>query len=82
MRAAFPDLRYDIEQIVEGANTVAVHLTVTGTHLGDFFGTPPSGRSFRVMQINIERIAGGKIVAHRRLTDELSLLRQIGAIGS
>jgi steroid delta-isomerase-like uncharacterized protein len=80
MRAAFPDLHYQIEDIVEGADAVAVRLVVTGTHLGDFFGAPPSGKSFRVVQINIERFAEGKIVAHHRLTDELSLLRQIGAL--
>jgi steroid delta-isomerase-like uncharacterized protein len=80
MRAAFPDLHYRIEDIVEGADSVAVRLTVTGTHTGDFFGIPPSGKAFRVEQINIERIAHGKIVAHHRLTNDLSLLRQLGVI--
>ena len=81
MRAAFPDLHYEIEEMVQSQDAVAVRLVVTGTHLGDFFGAPPAGKSFRVAQFNIERFAEGKIVAHHRLTDELSLLRQIGALG-
>jgi steroid delta-isomerase-like uncharacterized protein len=80
MRAAFPDLHYHIEELLADEGAVAVRLTVTGTHLGDFFGIRPSGQSFRVTQLNIEHVAGGKIVAHHRATDELSLLRQIGAL--
>jgi len=80
MRAAFPDLDYRIEDIVADDRAVAVRLSVTGTHTGDFFGVPPSGKSFRVAQINVEHVEGGKIVAHYRTTDELSLLRQIGAL--
>ena len=80
MRAAFPDLHYHIEDVVSDERAVAVRLTVTGTHTGDFFGVAPSGKSFRVTQLNLEHIADGKIVAHHRSTDELALLRQIGAL--
>lgn len=81
MRAAFPDIHYAIEDLVVGEDAVAVRTTMTGTHAGDFFGLPPSGRTFRVGQICVERFADGKIVAHHRLTDELALLRQLGALG-
>jgi steroid delta-isomerase-like uncharacterized protein len=80
MRTAFPDLNYRIDGIVADDRAVAVRLSVSGTHAGDFFGVPPSGKSFRVAQINIEQVQDGKIVAHYRTTDELSLLRQIGAL--
>ncbi len=80
MRAAFPDLHYRIEEMVAAGDAVAVRLTVTGTHLGDFFGAPPSGKSFEVTQFNLEHVEGGKIVAHHRATDELSLLRQTGVL--
>ena len=80
MRTAFPDLNYRIDGIVADDRAVAVRLSVSGTHAGDFFGVPPSGKSFRVAQINVEHVEGGKIVTHYRTTDELSLLRQIGAL--
>jgi steroid delta-isomerase-like uncharacterized protein len=80
MRAAFPDLRYTIEDLVVGSDAVAVRTTVRGTHRGPFGALAPTGRSFAVSQITIERIRDGRIVAHHRLTDELALLRQLGAV--
>jgi steroid delta-isomerase-like uncharacterized protein len=80
MRAAFPDLHYTIEDLVVGSDAVAARTTVRGTHRGDFFGIPPSGRSFEVQQMTIERFQDGLIVAHHRVTDELAWMRQLGVI--
>ena len=55
-------------------------VTMTGTHRGDFFGIQPTGRSFAVQQINIERLRDGRICAHWRGTDELSLMKQLGVV--
>ena len=79
LRAAFPDLRYVIEDLVIGDDAVAVRTTMSGPHRGDFFGLAPTGRSFRVAQINIERFRDGRIVAHHRVTDLAELRRQLGA---
>lgn len=81
LRAAFPDLRYEIEDLVVGDDAVAVRTTVTGTHLGDLFGAAPTGKPFRVSQLQLERFRGERIVAHHRVTDELSMLRQLGLAG-
>jgi steroid delta-isomerase-like uncharacterized protein len=80
MRQAFPDLHYVIEQIVVGDDAVAVRVRLSGTHRGDFFGIPPSGKRFEVTQTNIERFRDDKLVEHWRNTDELGLLRQIGVL--
>jgi steroid delta-isomerase-like uncharacterized protein len=79
MRTAFPDLHYAIEDMVIGDDAVAVRTTMSGTHRGDFFGLAPTGRSFRVSQINIERFRDGRIVAHHRVTDMAELMKQLGA---
>lgn len=79
MRAGVPDLHYDILDLVDDGERVAVYLQVTGTHSGELFGMPASGRAFNVRQMQIERFEGGRIAEHWRLTDELSLLRQLGA---
>lgn len=80
LRTAFPDLHYAIEDVVVGPDAVAVRSTMTGTHLGPFFGLAPTGRTIRVAQFTIERIRDGRIVAHHRLTDELALQRQLGVL--
>jgi len=81
LRAAFPDLHYTIDEVVEGANSVAVRSTFSGTHFGDLFGLAPTGRRVTVKQMTFERFLGGQIVAHHRISDDLSLLRQLGVMG-
>lgn len=80
MRVAFPDLRYAIEDLVIGESAVAVRVTLTGTHEGNFFGLPATGAKVRVSQMNIERFRDGRIAEHWRVTDELGLMRQLGAV--
>jgi steroid delta-isomerase-like uncharacterized protein len=81
LRTAFPDLQYAIEDMIVGDHAVAVRTTMSGTHRGDFFGLAPTGRSFRVDQINIEQFRDGRIVAHHRVTDLAALMKQLG-VGS
>jgi steroid delta-isomerase-like uncharacterized protein len=78
LREAFPDLHYRIEDLVVAPDAVAARTTMSGTHLGSFFGLPPTGKAVRVAQFTIERIRDGRIVAHHRLTDELAMRRQLG----
>jgi steroid delta-isomerase-like uncharacterized protein len=80
LRTAFPDLHYAIDDLVVGPDAVATRTTLTGTHLGPFFGVAATGRPVRVAQFTIERIRDGQIVAHHRLTDDLALQRQLGLL--
>lgn len=80
LRAAFPDLRYTIEDMVVGDTAIAVRTVMTGTHRGDFFGLPATGRQVRVAQMTIETFRESRIVAHHRVTDELALMRQLGVV--
>jgi steroid delta-isomerase-like uncharacterized protein len=80
IRRAFPDLHYRIEDVIVSADAVVIRTTMTGTHEGDLFGLPPTHRKIRVTQIQIERVRNGRIVEHWRVTDELSLMRQLGAL--
>jgi steroid delta-isomerase-like uncharacterized protein len=80
IRRAFPDLHYTIEDVIVTPETVVIRTTMTGTHEGDLFGIAPTRRKVSVMQIQIERIKDGRIVEHWRVTDELSLMRQLGVV--
>src|SRR5690242_20188470 len=46
--ASFPGQCWTIDDIVAEGDQVIVRTTMTGTHRGDFFGIPPTGRSVRV----------------------------------
>lgn len=82
IREAFPDLKYVIENLVVSDSQIAVHTTMHGTHKGDFFGLAPTNKVIKVSQMQIERIENNKIVEHWRVTDELTMLRQLGQIGN
>ena len=81
MRNGIPDLRYTIKDAVITADKVVVRVSVTGTHLGNLFGIPPTGKAIAIEQINIERIKSGKIVEHWRITEELKMMQQLGLVG-
>lgn len=80
IRGAFPDLRYEIRDIVATDDTVVMRVRMTGTHRGELFGLAPTGKRISVDQINVERIRGGRIAEHWRVTDELSLMKQLGTV--
>ena len=80
IRKAFPDLNYVIENIVVSDDQVAVYTTMHGTHKGDFFGLAPTNKVINVSQMQIERIENNQIVEHWRVTDELTLLKQLGQL--
>lgn len=79
MQAAFPGHETLIEEIVGEGDTVAVCLTLRGTHTGPFRGLPASGKSFAIGGYRFYKVNNGKIVSHRGLIDLPSLLQQISA---
>jgi steroid delta-isomerase-like uncharacterized protein len=58
---AFPDLRLKIEDAVARDDRVALRLTLTGTHEGEFIGVPPTGRSVEFAAIAFFRLEGDRI---------------------
>ena len=80
LRRGLPDLRYEIDDMIVGADAVAVRTTLSGTHSGELFGMQPTGKAIQVAQMTFERFRDGRIVAHHRLTDDLGMLRQLGLL--
>ncbi len=75
LRPAFPDLRVAIhEQIGEG-DLVTTRKTVSGTHLGDLMGIPPTGRSVAIDVIDIVRLQEGRYVEHWGLNNLDGVIR-------
>jgi predicted ester cyclase len=80
IRKAFPDLKFEILNMVVTDDQVAIHCIMHGTHLGDLFGMAPTGKTVRVNQMQIERIKNGKIIEHWRQSDDLAMLKQLEQI--
>jgi steroid delta-isomerase-like uncharacterized protein len=79
-RAAFPDFRITVEDVLAEGDKVATRFTMRGTHRGEFMGIPPTGKEIAVAGFDVVRIAGGKVVEHWGLGDNLGLMQQLGAI--
>lgn len=79
-RGAFPDLRMTADQSIAEGDYVATRWTGRGTHKGELFGIPATGKEATVTGISIDRWADGKIVESWTNWDTLGLLQQIGAV--
>ena len=51
-----------------------------GTHEGELFGIPGSGKPIAWRQCHLITVAHGRATAHRAIRDDLGLMRQMGAI--
>jgi steroid delta-isomerase-like uncharacterized protein len=78
-RVAFPDQRHEnVRFHVADDNTIIAEFDLLGTNTGEFYGQPPTGRSFRVPVIAVFFFNGDRIVNERVYLDGASLIRQIG----
>jgi len=79
LAAAFPDAHIEPAHMVADDDDVAIAYTLTGTHQGEFQGIAPTGRSIEVRGVQIGRFENGQIVERWGSSDELGILRQLGA---
>ena len=76
-RRAFPDLHAEIEDIFGSGDRVAVRLSMSGTHRGDYLGIPATGRPVSYVSHEFYRVQDGLIAEEWLCSDTASLLRQI-----
>jgi steroid delta-isomerase-like uncharacterized protein len=77
-RTAFPDQRHDNVRIHVADDAVITEFDLLGTNLGEFYGLPPTGKSYRVPVIAVFFFDGDRITNERIYFDAASLLVQIG----
>jgi len=78
--AGMPDWHTEIIDLIAEEDKVAARIKMTGTHTGEFFGIPATGKHVEFTGIYIARIAKGKIVDHWGEEDSVSLLTQLGVM--
>ena len=65
VRAAFPDMTFSVNLLIESDDLVVSNWTVKGTHTGAaFFEVPPSGNPVEINGTAILRFRDGRIVEH------------------
>ncbi len=80
-RAAVPDQVFEIHDMVEEADRIAVAWHWSGTHLGDLPDFPRSGASLQMSGLTLYSFNDGLISGHWQIADRLSIYQQLLAAG-
>jgi hypothetical protein len=83
LRKSFSDLRIDVHEnigvLVEN-DLVALRAVVTGTHTGDYEGTPATGKPIQTSVSYFLRLRDDRLVEHWQVMDTYRILVKIGRI--
>ncbi len=80
LRVAFPDMHWNVEEQIEEGDRVVTRFVWTGTHRGEIFGVPATGRSVTVWGVVIDRFVGDKVKETRIIMDSMGLMAQLGVL--
>jgi predicted ester cyclase len=78
MRAAVPDARYVVDDLIAEGDKVVVRWRLLGTQKGAFSGIPPTGGPITLKGIAIYRLEDGKLMERWVVSDVYGLLHAKG----
>ena len=74
---SFPDLWFQVDELIGEGDDILVSGTLSGTHKGDFYGVPASGNKVSWTGCAIFRFRGSQVIARWQEFDALGLMAQI-----
>ena len=77
---AFPDLSFEMDEIITEDDSAAVRWTARGTHEGSLMDVPATGKAVAVTGMTVLHTEDGKVVETYSNQDMLGLLQQLDAI--
>jgi steroid delta-isomerase-like uncharacterized protein len=78
--AAYPDVRYEVEQILASGDFVVVRYAVTGTHKGSFGGIAATNKPVNFHGCSVVEVRNGKAIRLRTYADNATLYQQLGVL--
>jgi steroid delta-isomerase-like uncharacterized protein len=85
-KQAFPDLRWEMREFIEGSDTVVVEGLFLGTNTGPMVGPwgsiPATGKRIKLPFCDIWKVRNGRIVENRIYYDQVTFLGQLGLLMS
>jgi predicted ester cyclase len=72
-------MTFRIHEVLVAGDRIIVRGEVAGTPSGDLFGVPHTGKSFRIMAVDIQTVRDGKIVRTFHMENWLSAIGQLRA---
>jgi len=74
----FSDVTFTIVDIFGQGDKIVKHWNFKGTHTGEFFGIPASGRKVDIDGVTLVKMKDGKIAQEQDFMDNLSFYQQLG----
>lgn len=82
LRAAQPDLHMDVQEVLMDGDLTCARWTCGGTARNEFRGIPPTGKSYVMTGLIMDKWEGDRIVEEWVNYDLLGALTQLGVIPS
>jgi predicted ester cyclase len=79
IRAAF-NPHFTIEHLIAEGDKVAVMWSNEGTHVGEWFGFAPTGKSFTTHGVDIHLLRDGRLAEHWDVVDLMNFLASVGVL--
>ena len=76
-RAAFPDIKMEIQDMIAEGDRVVNRFITRGTHKADLMGVPATGKPITVYGMECHRIVGGKVAESWIGDDVPTIMNQI-----
>lgn len=72
--------RFTFDHMIAEGDKVAVMWTTRGTHVGESFGMPATGKSYTIQGVDIWQLRDGRMAEHWHVVDMYGFLMQLGAL--
>jgi predicted ester cyclase len=79
--AAFPGLRFTIEDQIIAGDKVATRWTAEGTHTGPLGEVRPTGKGIRIDGLILDHVVGDRVVERWEQWDQMGMMQQLGLVG-
>lgn len=74
----FPDAQFSAEAILADGDTAVIRGVLSGTHLGDGMGIPPTGKASMVNYVDIVRFQSGLAAERWLFNNDREMMEQLG----
>jgi steroid delta-isomerase-like uncharacterized protein len=80
LKAAFPDLKFEVDDMVAEGEDIVVRWTARGTNTGDYFGMPATNRPIEITGMNSWTTRDGQAIEGWVNRDDMLMMQQLGVV--
>ncbi|WP_273277357.1 ester cyclase [Maribacter polysiphoniae] len=78
----FTNIEFTIVDIFGQGDKIVKHWNFKGTHSGDFFGIPATGKSVDIDGVTLVAMKNGKITQEQDFLDNMAFMQQLGVLSN